>query len=77
MGGYKISSADYSRNFVHPDDAALVGIEIQKVLDAKGRHFTTHLEHRIVFSDGEIGYIAVNINVERDETGKITRSDMR
>ncbi len=73
VGGYKISSADYSRNFVHPDDAALVGTEIQKVLDAKDRLFTTHLEHRIIFSDGETGYIAVNINVERDENGKITR----
>ena len=73
VGGYKISSADYSKNFVHPDDAALVGTEIQKVLDAKDRHFTTHLEHRIIFSDGETGYIAVNINVERDEKGKITR----
>jgi PAS domain S-box-containing protein len=73
VGGYKISSADYSKNFVHPDDAPLVGSEIQKVLDAKDRLFTTHLEHRIIFSDGEVGYIAVNINVERDENGKITR----
>lgn len=73
VGGYKISSADYSKNFVHPDDAALVGIEIQKVLEAKDRLFTTHLEHRIIFADGEVGYIAVNINVERDENGKITR----
>lgn len=73
VGGYKISSADYAKNFVHPDDAPLVGIEIQKVLDAKDHLFTTHLEHRIIFPDGEIGYIAVNINVERDENGKITR----
>jgi PAS domain S-box-containing protein len=73
VGGYKISSADYSKNFVHPDDAALVGIEIQRVLDAKDRLFTTHLEHRIIFADGEVGYIAVNINVERDENGNITR----
>ena len=73
VGGYRISSADYAKNFVHPEDAALVGSEIQKVLDAKDRLFTTHLEHRIIFSDGEVGYIAVNINVERDENGKITR----
>jgi GAF domain-containing protein/HAMP domain-containing protein len=73
VGGYKISSADYAKHFVHPDDAPLVGTEIQKVLDAKDRLFTTHLEHRIIFSDGETGYIAVNINVERDEKGNITR----
>ncbi|MBE0670321.1 MAG: GAF domain-containing protein [Anaerolineales bacterium] len=73
VGGYKISSADYAKHFVHPDDAPLVGTEIQKVLDAKDRLFTTHLEHRIIFSDGEVGYIAVNINVERDGNGKILR----
>lgn len=73
VGGYEISSADYAKNFVHPDDALLVGAEIQRVLDSKDRFFTTNMEHRIIFSDGEIGYIAVNINVERDENGKITR----
>ncbi len=73
VGGYKISSADYARIFVHPEDGALVGTEIQKVLNAKDRLFTTHLEHRMIFADGEIGYISVNINVERDENGNITR----
>ncbi|MBI5965022.1 MAG: GAF domain-containing protein [Chloroflexi bacterium] len=73
VGGYKISSADYARNFVHPDDGALVGGEIQKVMESKERHLHTTLEHRIIFSDGEIGYITVNINVERDKDGKIIR----
>jgi len=73
VGGYKISSADYTRNFVHPEDAPLVGSEIQKVLESKERYFTTTLEHRIIFPDGEVGYISVRINVERDENGKIMR----
>jgi PAS domain S-box-containing protein len=73
VGGYKLSSADYARMFVHPDDAALVGSEIQRVLESKERHFTTALEHRIIFADGEVGYISVRINVERDENGKIIR----
>lgn len=73
VGSYKISSADYARNFVHPDDAALVGSEIQRVLESKERHFKTELEHRIIFGDGEIGYIAVKINVDRDENGKLLR----
>jgi PAS domain S-box-containing protein len=73
VGGYKISSADYARNFVHPEDAALVGSEIQRVMESKERHFSTALEHRIIFADGEVGYIAVRLNVERDEDGKIIR----
>jgi len=73
VGGYKISSADYARNFVHPDDQPLVGAEIQRVMTAKERYLSTKLEHRIVFADGGVGYISVNIRVERDENGKILR----
>lgn len=73
VGGYRISSADYARIFVHPDDQALVGLEIQKSLASKERFFQATVEHRIIFADGEIGYIAVNINLERDENGKIIR----
>jgi len=73
VGGYRISSADYARIFVHPDDAPLVGAEIQKSIESKERFFQANLEHRIIFADGEIGYITVNINLERDEDGKIIR----
>jgi len=73
VGGYHLSSADYARLFVHPEDAALVGAEIQRVIESKERRFTTALEHRIIFSNGEVGYISVKINVERDENGKIIR----
>jgi GAF domain-containing protein/HAMP domain-containing protein len=73
VGGYKLSSADYARNFVHPEDAPLVGAEIQRALASKERYFRANLEHRIIFENGEIGYIAVSVNVERDENGKIDR----
>jgi PAS domain S-box-containing protein len=73
VGGYKIPSADYARNFVHPDDAALVGAEIQKAMETRERYYRAALEHRIIFEDGETGYISVNVNVERDENGKIVR----
>lgn len=73
IGGYKLSSADYIRNFVHPDDAARVATVIQQVIESKDRHFHEDLEHRIIFADGEVGYIGIRINVERDENGKIVR----
>ncbi len=73
IGGYRISSAQYSRDFVHPDDAPLVGSEIQKAIESRERLFTRTLEHRIIFSNGEIGYISVRFSVERDENGRITR----
>lgn len=73
VGSYKISSADYARNFVHPEDAVLVGAEIQKAIESKERHYNAALEHRIIFENGDIGYISVNVNVDRDENGKIIR----
>lgn len=73
VGGYRISSAQYARDFVHPEDAPLVGGEIQKAIESKERLFSRSLEHRIIFSNGEIGYISVRLSVERDENGKITR----
>lgn len=73
VGSYKIPSAEYARNFVHPEDAILVGAEIQKAVESKERHYSAALEHRIIFENGEIGYIAVSVNVDRDEDGKIIR----
>ncbi|HLO33822.1 MAG TPA: PAS domain S-box protein [Anaerolineales bacterium] len=73
VGGYELSSAEYTQLFVHPDDAALVGIEIGKAIASTDRHYGTRLEHRILFADGGMGYISVDVHIERDENGKITR----
>lgn len=73
VGGYELSSAQYAQLFVHPDDAALVGEEIGKAIASTDRHYTKQLEHRILFVDGGVGYISVDVNIERDENGKITR----
>ena len=73
VGGYELSSAQYAQFFVHPEDAALVGNEIGKAIASTDRQYNAKLEHRILFADGGIGYIAVDVNIERDENGNITR----
>jgi PAS domain S-box-containing protein len=73
VGSYHMSSAEYTERFVYPDDAPLVGNEIVKALNAQERYYTTSLEHRVLFADGNLGYISVNVHVERDEQGKIVR----
>ncbi len=72
-GGYQLSSAYYAQHFVHPDDLPIVGVEIEKALTSTDRHYNRLLEHRILYADGGVGYIAVNINIDRDEQGKILR----
>lgn len=73
VGGYKLSSAQYAELFVHPDDAALVGAEIGKAIASTEQHFSTKLEHRVIYANGSVGYISVDVHVERDENGQILR----
>ena len=73
VGGYKLTSAEYAQRFVHPDDAPIVGAEIQKVLNSTERYISAAVDHRFFGENGEIGYMTVQINVERDENGKISR----
>ncbi len=72
-GGHQLSSAYYAQHFVHPDDVSLVGAEIELAINSTDRHFSRSLEHRILYADGGLGYISVNINIERDEEGHILR----
>ncbi|CAG0927175.1 partial putative diguanylate cyclase DgcE, partial [Planctomycetaceae bacterium] len=72
-GGYQLPSAYYAEHFVHPDDRGLVGAEIGRSLSSTDRHYNRLLEHRIVYADGSLGYISVNINIDRDEQGRILR----
>ena len=56
-----------------PDDMALVGGEIEKALTSTDRYYNRLLEHRILYADGNVGYISVNVNLERDDQGNIAR----
>ncbi len=69
VGGYTMSSADYARRFVHPDDISVVGNEIRKSIEATDPHFSQQLEHRVLYADGEIGHITVRIFLVKDDLG--------
>jgi putative methionine-R-sulfoxide reductase with GAF domain len=73
VGGYEISSAQYAQHLVHPDDLPVVGAAIEQAVASKDQHYSTQLEHRIVYSDGAIGYISVVIHIDRDDQGRIIR----
>ena len=74
VGGYTMSSADYTSRFVFPEDIPLVGIEIQKIAEANDYDFNHQLEHRILYADGEVGYMAVKLFLVKDENGKTIKS---
>ncbi|MBI3172575.1 MAG: GAF domain-containing protein [Chloroflexi bacterium] len=73
-GGYTMNAARYAERFVHPDDAPLVGMEIQKSVETTDPNFSASLEHRVTFGDGTLGYIAVRFRIQKDAQGRTVRS---
>lgn len=74
VGGYIMSSKDYAKKFVFPDDIPLVGEEVKKSIETTDPNFTRELEHRILYANGEIGYINVRFFVVKDNLGKTIKT---
>jgi PAS domain S-box-containing protein len=70
VGGYKMSPAQYTQQFVHPDDMKLVVIELKKAFQTTDPNYSLTIEHRIIYADGEIGYISVKFYIEKDDKGR-------
>ena len=69
VGGYTMSSAQYAQRFVHPADKQVVDDETRKALETTDPHYSNQVEHRIIFADGETGYVAVRIFIVKDDQG--------
>ena len=74
VGGYTMSSAEYARRFVHPDDVSVVGDETRKAIETPDPHFSQQLEHRMLYADGEVGYVSVRFFVVKDDLGRTVRT---
>ncbi len=73
-GGYTMTSAQYANRFLHPDDRYMVSDETKKALDAEDAKFSRKIKHRIIYADGEIGYINVHFFVIKDEFGRTVKT---
>ena len=74
VGGYNMSSLEYAKRFVHPDDARLVGEEVEKTIKNKEDYFTRQLEHRIIYAGGETGYLEVCFFAIKDMNGNTVKT---
>ena len=70
VGGYTMSLAQYAQRFVHPDDIPVIDTETRKARESTDPHYSNQVEHRIIYSDGETGYITVRIFVVKDDQGR-------
>ena len=74
VGGYAMSSAEYSQRFVHPEDAAAVGNEIRQAIETTEPFFSRQIEHRIIYGDGAVGHIEVRFFIVKDERGRTIKT---
>jgi len=70
VGGFTMSSADYAKRFVHSEELAIVGKEINKSIETAEPDYVRQFEHRILYFDGEVGYITVRFAIVKDDKGK-------
>jgi diguanylate cyclase (GGDEF)-like protein/PAS domain S-box-containing protein len=73
-GGCLMPAEVYVREFVHPDDAALVAQVIGGTPASPELPGSVEVEHRIVRRDGEIRDIAVKLKAIRDHNGAIIKT---
>jgi PAS domain S-box-containing protein len=73
-GGYFMPAMQYAQKFVHPDDISVVGIETNKALETTDPNYHSHLDHRIIFADGDEGYVSVNIRIDKDSLGRTVKT---
>ena len=69
-----MSAMEFETKFIHPEDAMIVGYEMSKSLLSKEPNYNMQVEHRIVYADGEIGYVSVRVFTFRNEEGTIIKS---
>ncbi len=73
-GGYTLSTDEHIRRFTHPDDIPMVMEEMRKIM-AKIDSVSGHqIEHRFLYPDGTVGYVAVRMFFVKDSTGRVVKA---
>lgn len=73
MGGYRLKAADFARRLVHPEDAHLLGEQIERASNTDDLNNFVQLETRIMCADGEMRWVLVRFKVEKNAQGVATR----
>jgi len=74
VGGYTMTPTQYAERFLHPDDISVVADEMKKAMETTDPNFSQTLEHRIIYADGEIGYISVRFYIVKDDKGRTIKT---
>jgi PAS domain S-box-containing protein len=72
-GGNRMTTQEYARRFVHPDDLPLFYEFVKRNFLGKGPEIVSDLEHRIIRCDGEVRHILARTRIVKDDSGRIVK----
>lgn len=73
-GGKLMSSEEYARKFIPPEEAHLVAEENIKAIETDDSNFVQTIEHSIIRADGEKRYIIVRYGIIKDDKGQTIKT---
>ncbi|MDI6725054.1 MAG: PAS domain S-box protein [Methanobacterium sp.] len=73
-GGTKMSSKEYARRFIPPEESSIVAEETMKALETDDPDFFRQVEHNIIRADGKKRTIIVRYGVIKDEKGRTIKT---
>jgi PAS domain S-box-containing protein len=73
-GGHRLTAETYAREFLLPEERALVAREVEKVQQARDPAASWSISHRIRRRDGAVRHLLVHITPVVDATGRVTGS---
>ncbi len=74
-GGYVLTASQYVDRFVHPDDRFIVRKEFEKNSKSVDTRYAGWIEHRMIYGDGEVGYVSVRFFAIMDDRGLIVKTN--
>ncbi len=73
-GGSKMSSEEYARKFLPPEESHIVKEGIAKALETDDPNFSRNVEHSILMADGEKRFILVRSEIIKDMDGRTIKT---
>ena len=68
MGGYTMTFREFEKRFVHPDDTDFSADLFQSGLETGIWDYIGE-EHKVIYADGETGYVITQVFISRDNKG--------
>lgn len=73
-GGYTMSSLHFAQRFVYQADQVMLKNEMRKALETSDPAYSSHIEYRVIYATGEMGYFISSIRIEKDADNRTIKA---